>query len=109
MNKELKPCPFCGGRAEKEWGIPSIFWIKCTGCGVEGSQHGSLEEAIKAWNTRKPIDEVMERLEEERDRPFADCNLTINGIPANDREIVACKVGIKYAIEIVKGGGKHDD
>lgn len=55
--------------------------------------------------TAYDIDKVVEQLEEERDRPFADCNLTINGRPANDREIVACKVGIKYATEIVKGGG----
>ena len=111
MNKELKPCPFCGGEAEKEWGIPSIFWIKCTGCGVEGSQHGSLEEAIKAWNTRKPIDKVVEQLEaiqnfEMRtgkcycpDANEEDCRYAFS-----DLSCAYCS--IEKAIEIVKGGAE---
>ena len=68
----------------------------------------NFEEWIKNQPTAYDIDKVVERLEEERDRPFADCNLTINGICANDREIVASKVAIKYAIEIVKGGVGND-
>jgi hypothetical protein len=63
---------------------------------------------ITALPTAYDIDKVVEQLEEERDRPFADCDLTINGRPANDREITACKVGINYAIEIVRNGGRND-
>ena len=73
---------------------------------AESEFYGKVLDAIEKQPTAYDIDKVVEQLEEERDRPFADCDLTINGRPANDREIVACKVGIKYAIEIVKGGAE---
>jgi hypothetical protein len=69
----------------------------------------SVLQHIDDIPTAYDIDKVVERLEEERDRPFTDCSLTINGIPANDKEIIACKVGINYAIEIVKGGAVDDE
>ena len=81
--------------------------------GIPDDWDGGIDEAceiafdlVQNAPTAYDVDAVVERLEEERDRPFADCDLTINGRPANDREIVACKVGIKYAIEIVKGGAE---
>lgn len=73
---------------------------------VDDGEMDRMAYAISHQPTAYDIDKVVERLEEERDRPFADCDLTINGRPANDREITACKVGINYAIEIVKGGAE---
>lgn len=54
MNKKLKPCPFCGGEAERQWGInpKPIYWVECTECGIEGVVCLSEEEAIEAWNRR---------------------------------------------------------
>lgn len=117
---KIKPCPFCGGEAaiveNTRWDGHVSYKTKCVECKecrvktrekTSSGYYGDYctdEEISNLWNTRKPMDAVVERLEEERDRPFADCDLTINGRPANDREIVACKVGINYAIEIVKGG-----
>lgn len=69
----------------------------------------AIMSAIEDQPTAYDIDKVVERLEEELERPFVDCDLSINGIQANDREIVACKIGIKYAIEIVRKGGAIDD
>jgi len=44
MNAELKPCPFCGGKAEEDCtGALEIGgechqtgWINCTSCGAQG-------------------------------------------------------------------------
>ncbi|MBR5874833.1 MAG: Lar family restriction alleviation protein [Oscillospiraceae bacterium] len=54
-NKELLPCPFCGGEAEMfpmnikpQYG----YWVVCSNCGAEQPQYKTKEESIKAWNTR---------------------------------------------------------
>ena len=69
---KLKLCPFCGGKAIKEkWGMSSYeviempnnhgFWysIYCDNCLSEGSNCITEEEAIKAWNTIKPVVEIV--------------------------------------------------
>ena len=53
--EELKPCPFCGGKAEL---IPLQYpecYILCKKCKVEqGHIYRAKQAAIKAWNRRKP-------------------------------------------------------
>lgn len=44
----LKPCPFCGGRADTTSG-PAI-WVYCTICGV--GYEGELDECVTLWNRR---------------------------------------------------------
>ncbi len=66
-NGELKPCPFCGGKARAIWnpagdkGRGTAF-VECSGCGaapyltlvgVHGSIDGALETAEDLWNRRK--------------------------------------------------------
>lgn len=70
---KLLPCPFCGGEAEVETG--SVFmWehiIVCKNCGASSKMMNGIapsqarEKAINAWNTRKPVERLLERLEEE--------------------------------------------
>lgn len=54
--KELKPCPFCGGKAAK--GIPWVatadrtFWIECSECGAETAAHDNEKSAAEAWDKR---------------------------------------------------------
>ena len=50
MNKELKPCPFCGGEAETEW-HHGYCGVKCNDCCAEVSADG-MNDAIEAWNRR---------------------------------------------------------
>lgn len=47
---ELKPCPFCGGKAELS--NYTHYWIGCKDCWVETKCYKSKEEAIEAWNRR---------------------------------------------------------
>ena len=65
---KLKPCPFCGGEAEIVYALHdyNLWGVRCKNCdaSVECSiEEDSEENAVKAWNTRKPVDDVLERLE----------------------------------------------
>jgi Lar family restriction alleviation protein len=77
MNKadELKPCPFCGGKAEldeseDEFGMHSIL---CSSCGTM-MVFGSIFEATTKWNTRTDAPEPKSNVQD-----FAD---TIKDDPA---------------------------
>ena len=50
-NKELNPCPFCGGKAESIDLFPRFF-VKCKNCGANTGIHLNIPNAIEAWNTR---------------------------------------------------------
>jgi Lar family restriction alleviation protein len=65
VDNELKPCPFCGGKAvimhvEPHTHILATFipdcigshFIECTGCTCALSSDNDREEAIAAWNKR---------------------------------------------------------
>jgi Lar family restriction alleviation protein len=49
----LKLCPFCGGMArEAQYRDSGHYYIKCGKCGLAGTDHATLVEAIEAWNRR---------------------------------------------------------
>ena len=59
MEKELKPCPFCGKTSALE--IMNIddgyaFYVKCSwvkgGCGILTGGQETIDAAIDFWNTR---------------------------------------------------------
>ena len=64
MNESLKPCPFCGGEAELQYGgngsreAAGMSFVRCKGCGAIGQKfevcrrYSSDEKAIEAWNRR---------------------------------------------------------
>lgn len=57
---KLLKCPFCGGEAEI---VGSAYKrILCKGCEIEIF---ITEETVKKWNTRKPMQNIVERLEEQ--------------------------------------------
>lgn len=72
---ELKKCPFCGGEAEiLRYGMSLTSDVKvfCAECHAStGKFHKTREEAIAAWNIRKPMERIQERLEEECKKPDA--------------------------------------
>ena len=71
---ELKRCPFCGGKAERvsvkqhEYYVHSVMCNDCKSCSsIEVSIKPRLRDsdntAVINWNTRKPIDEIITKLE----------------------------------------------
>ena len=67
MGKLLK-CPFCGAEA-KYMEIKDFFisrFVTCTKCGIETPRNFlNRKDAIKRWNTRTPMSNIVEKLEEE--------------------------------------------
>ena len=64
MTDRLKPCPFCGGDAR----ITDVFGrtgIVCEECFAEmrGYLDITPEEMSRYWNTRKPMDRIVEQIE----------------------------------------------
>lgn len=53
MSDELKPCPFCGGKAETNL-LLGNYCITCTRCmgAIFPARGMTKEEAIEAWNRR---------------------------------------------------------
>ena len=120
---KLLPCPFCGGEAEFVRGIErkDIFqssdssdyvYVRCKECHAQTSKiyysaefHKLDEEYAlveKAWNTRKPMERIVEKLEEEHAKEMI---FGFNNI--NDPFAKACSdnkaCAYAKAIEIVKG------
>ena len=66
---ELKKCPFCGGDNIISTYNNFVPALLCGGCGammtVPMGYDGKKEDELKRkWNTRKPVDDVVEALEE---------------------------------------------
>lgn len=69
--QKLLSCPLCGGEAsiEHDYDYASHPWyyVECDKCGCKTETHvdeNGKEQAIKEWNTRKPMERIVERLEE---------------------------------------------
>ena len=73
--EQLKKCPFCGGEArmqKKFFNVESValmrFQVACMECGANNDWYTDKGYAIKAWNTRKPMERIVERLKACQDR-----------------------------------------
>ncbi len=117
---ELKCCPICGKEIDIETDlyIPERDWkptfydpdsggdpinIHCE-CGLEFST-GTYDwnEFIKAWNRRKPMSNIVEKLEErERYLEKAMKESHENGHRFSEEKAMNERVAIRYAINIVK-------
>ena len=72
ISKQLAKCPFCGGKArmlkkliERKDDVTIEFGVMCYQCGCINEGYRNRELAIKKWNTRKPIERILERLEKQ--------------------------------------------
>jgi Lar family restriction alleviation protein len=60
--EELKPCPFCGGKARIRKLQKLVYAVRCTDCGATSTSFGvkpwhdtvfiAQGQAIEAWNRR---------------------------------------------------------
>lgn len=55
---ELKPCPFCGGKAETKIGVFGICAVSYNNCGamVTFLENESKNKAVECWNRRTSND-----------------------------------------------------
>lgn len=102
-DKKLLPCMCCGGEAQfvklrETYGIP-LGYVQCTECGLRLGQENCTEDfARNKWNTRVPIQKIVERLEEKA-KEYTNEDLS-RKIPW---------FGIDEAIDIVKEEGGFCD
>ena len=71
---KLLPCPFCGGEAEivtEKSRVGQVGRVECVKCSCKKTvlkapnYEGDIEKDITdSWNTRKPMERIVERLEE---------------------------------------------
>lgn len=52
MTEELKPCPFCGGRALTDYDDDDYPIVQCQFCSARTDWFEKIEDAIKSWNNR---------------------------------------------------------
>ena len=104
MEDNLKPCPFCGGEAGyTNAQLPNgteVYYIECLECGASSAVYGTVEKAVKEWNIRKPMDRIVEQLEEQ----------SITWKPSSKEwwKPSSTTISLKKAIEIVKNGGSNE-
>lgn len=104
-DKKLLPCPFCGGEAR--FSTEDGNWINCKSCGAETDYFEQREEAIKAWNTRVPMQKIVERLEEEVNSWGKVYNVIKNRGYTDDYTVGAYD-GYRNSVTIVKKEGGLD-
>lgn len=93
MSEELKPCPFCGGKAKLvATSYGDCYVIYCTKCYTKQNYFINKNKAITAWNTRKPMEDITDRINNEMALEW-------------DNEESMYNLGLKKALEIVQKGG----
>ena len=107
---KLLNCPFCGGEAELIGhyikGVPNNFqyFVRCKKCKARPQLFYTFkkkEKAVEVWNTRKPMERIVERLEE-----VGNYEVILHGGRCNGKTLtLGYKKGIEKAIEIVKEEG----
>ena len=107
---EIKKCPFCGGEADSHMTISKnyidrpdgqpLWFVECTNeeCVASSGCYDTVEEAINAWNQRRPVDDVVETL-----KGAARLEITVHGGRCNGKTLaLGYAKGIESAIQIVK-------
>lgn len=105
---ELLPCPFCGGKAADIFTVGDIsekrrYTVKCRICFSGVGHYADTKRAIEMWNTRKPMERIVEQLEKQKITAF----LTIANTGDKSLDLAYKKVGdcLDDAIAMVRRGG----
>lgn len=104
---KLKPCPFCGGAATlRKSEETKLYHIACFECGCRQDSSYKAESVIIAWNTRKPMDNIVAGLEIAKEKVAKEDYCRTKHYIENDCEHKDCfKCCAEYLIDIVKAGG----
>lgn len=101
MSDKLKPCRHCGGKAKVHYDYCNFALVQCSKCGISTLHRGDKEEAIRDWNANKPMERLVERLEEENKRSLNE----MYRLHGNNYETVLLKKHNDSICEIVKEEG----
>lgn len=110
---KLKQCPFCGGEADiediGENENDHYYMITCKNSACSGSfcfGQRTKEDLIKAYNRRKPMERIVEQLEEVRKDRLENAKRYVTIGNFAEAEIYS-ELASEYtnAIKIVKKGG----
>lgn len=131
MSEELRPCPFCGGKAKLNYeripGENKGFWAQIICCNCHGRSGGTWagsynaaeRKEVKTWNRREndkidsrsttyDVDKVVEELEEIIcPKRLYFCRVSKGRCNKSD-DVGCIDCAIQKAIEIVKRGGKNE-
>ena len=67
---KLAKCPFCDAKLKRWDYMPNVFFEHpYNGCILSGKKVLESEHDINAWNTRKPMERIIEKLENLRTKP----------------------------------------
>ena len=83
----------------------SGVFVECTNCGATTLTFyykDRINKATKAWNNRKPVDDVLERLEEEYKAAADDMKRCLRENPLQFDSAKGCAQGLYNAIKIIK-------
>ena len=107
-DERLLPCPFCGGEAKvaheytEAW---KLEYVMCFRCGCSTPPAISEYTVIQIWNTIKPMERIVEKLENELELADKEKERSARENPLQFDSAKGYATGIYNAIEIVKGGG----
>lgn len=118
-NENLKPCPFCGGKAEVVY-IKDNQYVRCLRCGAVGANTFKTEDVIAAWNRRsyskKSNNSKSSNYPEKQDSPkeLMDFVKFCRNASANDirqihdraRDLIAKSKGNAFCVK--QNGGKAE-
>ena len=62
MNNKILPCPFCGGELQNIEKYRMLYQHPTNNCFF--SELVVKQDEIDKWNTRKPMERIVDRLEE---------------------------------------------
>ena len=80
MTEELKPCPFCGGKAQlvdEDTGDMKTYYVLCDRC-VQTYPFSQKERAIEYWNRRQEMIATWEPTDEEYQWKCSNCYETFD-------------------------------
>lgn len=110
---KLLPCPFCGGKAEivtEKSRVGQVGRVECVKCSCKKTvlkapnYEGDIEKDITdSWNTRKPMERIIERLEEKKQE-------YLEGFRVHqENELYGVACGFGDSIKICKKEGVTDE
>lgn len=87
---ELKCCPFCGGEAEiQKLSDSTLSFAVCVECRMRTPTLQDGKTAMRVWNTRTPMANIVEKLEEYAKSKI--CDNHKKGCPYGDNDDILCE------------------